>query len=99
MGGGNRGPVRWLADTGCPADLIGLNDMAAGDLQMIEQANDTICFNTAKGSVWANSVLEWFEGAASSATPQLVRHTQTLSVAKFIPLKQIACSAWRLFVL
>ena len=49
MGGWNHGTVRWLADAGCPADLIGLNDMTAGDLLQIEQANGTICSNTANG--------------------------------------------------
>ena len=36
LGGSNHGPARWLADTGCAADLIGLNDMTAGDIERIE---------------------------------------------------------------
>ena len=54
MDGWIHGPVRWLADAGCPADLIGLNVMTAGDIGMIEQANGAICFNTANGDVRAN---------------------------------------------
>ena len=50
MDGWIHGPVRWLADAGCPADLIGLNVMTAGDIGMIEQANGAICFNTANGT-------------------------------------------------
>ena len=40
LDGSNHGPIRWLADTGCPADLIGLNDMTAGDIERIEQTKD-----------------------------------------------------------
>jgi len=46
-----------LADTGCPADLIGLNDMTAGDIERIETAAEPICFSTANGPVWASSTL------------------------------------------
>ena len=52
--GSNHGPIRWLADTGCPADLIGLNDMTVGDIERIEQTTEPICFRTANGPVWAN---------------------------------------------
>ena len=53
MDGRNHG----LVGAGCTANRIGLNDMTACDLQTIEQANDTIRFNTASGNVWATSVL------------------------------------------
>jgi hypothetical protein len=46
-----------LADTGCPADLIGLNDMTVGDVERIEAAAEPICFSTANGPVWAGSTL------------------------------------------
>ena len=55
--GSNRGPIRWLADTGCAADLIGLNDMTPGDLERIEQTPDPVCFSSANGPVWATSTL------------------------------------------
>ena len=53
LDGSNHGPVRWLADAGCVADLIGLNDMTAGEVERIEQPASPICFSTANGPVWA----------------------------------------------
>ena len=55
--GANHGPIRWLADTGCAADLIGLNDMTADDLKYVTPATDPICFSSANGPVWATSTL------------------------------------------
>ena len=57
LDGSNHGPVRWLADTSCAADLIGLNDMTAGDIERIEQTPEPICFSSANGPVWATSTL------------------------------------------
>jgi hypothetical protein len=55
--GSSHGPIRWLADTGCAADLIGLNDMTPGDLDRIESTPVPICFSSANGPVWATSTL------------------------------------------
>ena len=57
MEGANHGPIRWLADTGCAADLIGLSDMTADDLKYVTPAADPICFSSANGPVWATSTL------------------------------------------
>ena len=46
-----------MGDTGCPADLIGLNDMTVGDVERIEAAAEPICFSMANGPVWAGSTL------------------------------------------
>ena len=50
-------PVRWLADAGCAADLVSLNDMTPGDLDRIDQTPDPVCFSSANGPVWATSTL------------------------------------------
>ena len=55
--GSNHGPLRWLADTGCGADLIGLNDMTADDLKYVTPATNPICFSSANGPVWASATL------------------------------------------
>ena len=55
--GTNHGPIRWLADTGCAADLIGLHDMTRDDLEVIEQTPEPVCFSSANGPVWATSTL------------------------------------------
>ena len=49
--GSNHGPAQWLADTGCRADLFGLNDMTAGDVERIEKATERMCFSTANEPV------------------------------------------------
>ena len=55
--GSNHGPLRWLADTGCAADLIGLNDMTVEDLKYVTPATNPICFSSANGPVWATATL------------------------------------------
>ena len=46
---GNWGPERYIADTGCPYDLIGQQDVHPADRKNIEQADEPISMDTANG--------------------------------------------------
>jgi hypothetical protein len=74
--GSNHGPIRWLADPGCAADLIGLNDMTAGEVERIEPTSEPVCFSSANGPVWATSTLP-LQGVAllGEMSPYVMEHT------------------------
>ena len=46
---GHERSIRWLADTGCPIDLVGLNELSAGERSLVKKTGRTHALQTANG--------------------------------------------------
>ena len=47
---GHERSIRWLADTGCPIDLVGLNELSAGEQSLVKKTGRTHALQTANGT-------------------------------------------------
>ena len=47
---GHERSIRWLADTGCPIDLVGLNELSAGERSLVKRTGRTHALQTANGT-------------------------------------------------
>ena len=47
---GHERSIRWLADTGCPIDLVGLNELRAGEQSLVKKTGRTHALQTANGT-------------------------------------------------
>ena len=47
---GHERSIRWLADTGCPIDLVGLNELSAGKQSLVKKTGRTHALQTANGT-------------------------------------------------
>ena len=47
---GHERSIRWLADTGCPIDLVGLNELSVGEQSLVKKTGRTHALQTANGT-------------------------------------------------